>query len=155
MESIFTFHQANFVGRLETTFLAEVYAIEERVVQSAQQTPYLRIMLTQDDGDTIMVALAIGKFYHVANKLYKVGQVYCFPRGMFEIRPRNPVFQSWSSYPYDLLFRNDSGENKSPKISRRPPVENDVNSVVSSRHQICRTSLNADTDNNWRRRRCA
>ncbi|XP_035714154.1 uncharacterized protein LOC118438303 [Folsomia candida] len=112
-------------------------------------------MLTQDDGDTIMVTLAIGKSYHLANKLYKVGQVYCFPRGMFEIRPRNPVFQSWSSYPYDLLFVNDSRKKESPKISHRPSVENDVESVVSSRHQICRTSLNADTDNNWRGRRRA
>ncbi|OXA44480.1 uncharacterized protein LOC110857680 [Folsomia candida] len=143
MEPIFTFHQANFVGRLETTFLAEVCGIEEKLAQ----TPYLRVMLTQDDGDTIMVAMAIGKAYHVAKNLYEVGKVYCFPRGMFKIRQRNVAIQSWSSYPFDLRFLNNSNKNESLKVSC-PPTENQVQSVVSSHH----SSMNADTDNDWKGR---
>ncbi|OXA44481.1 hypothetical protein Fcan01_20862 [Folsomia candida] len=95
-----------------TTFLAGVYGIEEKV---ARETPYLRIMLTQDDGDTIMVAMAIGKSYHVAKNRYEVGNVYCFPRGMFEIRQRNVAIQSRSSYPFDLRFLNNSDKNESLK----------------------------------------
>ncbi|XP_035713739.1 uncharacterized protein LOC118438090 [Folsomia candida] len=110
MDTIFTFHQANHVGRLDSSFLAEVCWMEEGVFeQSARPTPYLRVMLTQDDGETIMVAIATGNFYHVAKSLYQVGNVYCFPRGMFEIRPRTS--QNSSSYPYDLWFLNDSASS--------------------------------------------
>ncbi|XP_035713546.1 uncharacterized protein LOC118438003 [Folsomia candida] len=121
MESIFTFHQANYVGRLESSFLAEVCWMEEGVLQSTRPTPYLRVMLTQDDGETVMVAIATGNFYHVAKNRYQVGNVYRFPRGMFEIRPRTSQ-DSCSSYLYDLWVLHDSAtstqtNDKSCRIS--------------------------------------
>ncbi|XP_021961622.1 uncharacterized protein LOC110857317 [Folsomia candida] len=114
MESNFTLDQANYVGRLESSFLAEVCRMEEGVLQSARLMPYLRVMLTQDGGATIMDAIAIGNFYHVEKYVYKVGNVYRFPRGMFEIRPRTSQ-DSLSSYRYDLWFLNFSVEKDSLK----------------------------------------
>ncbi|OXA44921.1 uncharacterized protein LOC118437975 [Folsomia candida] len=132
MDAIFTFHQANHVGRLECTFLAEVCWMEEGVFQqSARPTPYLRVMLTQDDGETVMVAIATGNFYHVAKSIYQVGNVYCFPRGMFEIRPRTSSQDSRSSYPYDLLFLNDSAtsDGRCPKSSRTSELEESMQNM--------------------------
>ncbi|OXA45232.1 uncharacterized protein LOC110857111 [Folsomia candida] len=131
MESIFTFNQANYVGRLESSFLAEVCCMEEGVLQSDRHTPYLRVMLTQDDGATIMVAIAIGNFYYVAKILYQVGNVYCFPRGMFEIRRRNLQFRSWSSYPYDLWFMYDSAtsDESSPRSCRTSDLEESMQNM--------------------------
>ncbi|OXA44866.1 ABC transporter B family member 12 [Folsomia candida] len=131
MESIFTFHQVNCAGRLGSTFLAEVCWMEEGVFQqSARPTPYLRVMLTQDDGETIMVAIATGNFYHVAKNLYQVGNVYCFPGGMFDIRPRTAQ-DSCSSYPFDLWFLNDSAtsDQTSPKSCRTSELEDSMQNM--------------------------
>ncbi|OXA44884.1 hypothetical protein Fcan01_20129 [Folsomia candida] len=76
MESNFTLDQANYVGRLESSFLAEVCRMEEGVLQSARLMPYLRVMLTQDGGATIMDAIAIGNFYHVEKYVYKKLKFY-------------------------------------------------------------------------------
>ncbi|OXA45235.1 hypothetical protein Fcan01_20153 [Folsomia candida] len=108
MKRTFTFPQINSAGRLESSFLAEVCCMEEGFLESARPTPYLRIMLTQNDGATVMVAIATGDFYDVAKSLYEVGKASWFPRGMFEIRPRTSQ-DSWSTYPYELWFLNDSG----------------------------------------------
>ena len=64
-----------------SSFLAEVCCMEEGVLQSDRHTPYLRVMLTQDDGETIMDAIAIGNFYHVAKYVYKVHIYISIPDG--------------------------------------------------------------------------
>ncbi|XP_035713545.1 uncharacterized protein LOC118438002 [Folsomia candida] len=125
MESVFTFDQANYVGRLESSFLAEVWWTQENFFeQFGRPIPYLRVTMTQDDGVSHMDAIAFGNSYHVVKNFYKLGKVYCFPRGMFEIRPRTSN-DTLSTYPYDLWFLNDSAtsDETRPKSSWTSQLE--------------------------------
>ncbi|XP_035713741.1 uncharacterized protein LOC118438091 [Folsomia candida] len=113
MGSIFNCYQANYVGRLESSFIAEVWWTQENFFEeSGQTTPYLRVMLVLDEGASFIDAIAFGNAYHVAKKFYKLGKVYCFPSGMFEIRPRTSRADSTSTYPFDLWFVNESDETR-------------------------------------------
>ncbi|XP_035716160.1 uncharacterized protein LOC118439176 [Folsomia candida] len=150
----FTFDQVQSEGPIDSPFSAKVWLIEDKVLQAARQTPYLRVMLTQDDGVTIMVALAIGKSYQVAKNRYEVGKEYNFPGGTFRSKLREPEYQSWSTFPYNLWFNNNNEEfvgreHKDP-ISRQQST-----SSASSQQPRFNTrghaALGADTDDNWRR----
>ncbi|XP_035708031.1 uncharacterized protein LOC118435734 [Folsomia candida] len=112
----FTFAEIQEVGLLRSTFRARVYQIEDKILQSSG-TPYLRLILTQDFGKTLIVALSIGHSYQDVKNEYKVGEEYTFLGGTFSTKLRDQCFKSCSAFEYDLWFLQVQREVGIPNAS--------------------------------------
>ncbi|XP_021943185.1 uncharacterized protein LOC110841796 [Folsomia candida] len=138
-----TFDQIKKAGILRSPFTAKVNLIEEKRLTDA---PYLKLMLTQDEGANIIVVMAMA--YEKAKITYETGKQYQFDSGMFRVRAKNQNYRSWSTFNFDLWFLRDETAYRKELSSQRS-----VRSNFSASHrptQVLQPTTSANADNNWR-----